>query len=478
MARRQKKVNAKQQDHQAMILAFAHRLRLPSVEAYQQWCEQQGFSTRLNKTHRQLDREYQHYIKITAISKLKQHKRESNLQHIVNQLYCGEIRYADVTKDVLAAISGGFQRTKHRQLLRDVLNQLDETTKLLGHVCYVEGVIHFVEHSEQWIRAIADWQPTTRNADRQFSSLARHLFAKYPVPAFMDSAWCRGSKKAKRWFIHIGMGHNIRSAPSLPIALTKKMAHHFVQAPAHYDIWAAFRWAQIHALGGNKAMADAVAETRMARHFKDDAFWLSMLRFFIDNPLLDTRHYQPIIDYIWHQKYEPRVVFVERGVARQEPPAQPNFCMRGRTPATLLRQVNDWHHQLGKETRGAHLQWIKSRYPDYRYVEGRAEARNMKVWTIRELLSYKELVAEGRTQNHCVATYAQSCHAGGTSIWTMDLRTSARQEKCVTIELHMPTKTIRQVRGLRNRLATPREMDVVSRWAEREGLRIASYVAG
>jgi hypothetical protein len=42
----------------------------------------------------------------------------------------------------------------------------------------------------------------------------------------------------------------------------------------------------------------------------------------------------------------------------------------------------------------------------------------------------------------------------------------------------MPTKTIRQVRGLRNRLATPREMDVVSRWAEREGLRIASYVAG
>jgi hypothetical protein len=240
---------------------------------------------------------------------------------------------------------------------------------------------------------------------------------------------------------------------------------------------AAFRWAQIHALGGNKAAADAVAETRMARQFNDEDFWLSVLRFFVDNPLLDTRHYGPIIDYIWHQKYEPQIVFIDRGVAREDPPLQPNFSMRGRTPDTLLRQVDAWHRRLGKESRGGHAQWMKSKYADFRYVEGKAQSRNMKVWTIRELLNSKELIAEGRTLQHCVATYAHSCLAGHTSIWTMDLQTSYELEKRLTIELHLRTKTIRQVRGLRNRLAAKPEMQVIRLWASKEGFRIAAYVA-
>lgn len=478
MARKQQLISNQRDDRLSMIMRAAYAMRLPSIEAYQQWCFQQGFSTQLNKTQRQLDREYQHYVKTTARNVLQQHKRENNLQHIVKKLYSKEMRYADVTNEVLCAISAGFQKIQNRRLLRDVLCRLDESSKLLGHVCYVEGVINFVAHYGKWIRPIADWQPKTRNADRQFASLARHLFAKYPIPEFMDSVWYRGNTKAQGWFIHIGIGNNIRTASSLPIPLTKKMAHHFLQAPSHYDVKAAFRWAQIHALGGNKRVADAIAATRIARQFKDDTFWLSVLRFFIDNPFLDASHYQPIVDYIWNQKYEPRIVFVERGVTREEPPAQPNFTIRGRTPATLLRQVDQWHDQLGKETRGRHLQWVKSRYPDYRYIEGQVENRNMKIWTIRELLSHKELVAEGRKQNHCVATYARSCHSGGTSIWTMDLQTSSSIEKCVTIELHFPTKTLRQVRGQRNRLAKKSEMDVIARWANKEGFRVASYAAG
>jgi len=475
MAPKQHQLSHQRDDRLAMIMRVAHAMRLPTIEVYQKWCFQQGFSTLLNKTPRQLDSEYKYYVKTTARIVLKEHKRESNLPHIINKLYSKQIRYADVTNDILCVISSGFQKIQNRRLLRDVLCQLDETSKLLGHIRYVEGVIGFVAHYVQWIRPIAEWQPKTRNADRQFSSLARHLFAKYPVPAFMDSVWYRGNKKAQGWFIHIGIGNNIRTASSLPIPLTKKMAHCYLQAPSHYEVGAAFRWAQVHALGGNKIIADAIAETRIAREFNDDDFWLSVLRFFVENPFLDTSQYNPIIDYVWNQKYEPRIVFVERGVAREEAP-QPNFSMRGRTPATLLRQVDQWHRQLGKETRGCQLQWAKSRYPDYHYVEGRAESRNMKVWTIRELLSHKELVAEGRNQNHCVATYTRACHSGGTSIWTMDLQTSSTLEKCVTIELHLPTKTIRQVRGRLNRLAKKNEMDVIIRWATKEGFRIAGYI--
>lgn len=477
MARKQKNPNANKQDRHAMILTFAHRLRLPSIEAYQQWCEQQGFRTQLNKTQRELEHEYRQYSKNVAKLTLKRHKRESNLQFYIKKLYSQEIRYAGLQSDVLHTIGNGFRKAQNRRLLCDVLCQLEEKSKLLSHVDYVKGIISFVAHYSKWIRPFADWQPGTRNADRQFASLARHLFAKYPVPAFMDKVWQHGSGKAKGWFIHIGMGNNIRTAPHLPITLTKKMAHHFLQAPAHYSVNAAFRWAQIHALGGNKAVADAVAETRISRHFREQDFWLSVLRFFVDNPMLDTRHYGPIVDYIWHQKYEFQMVFVGHGVAREDPPLQPNFSMRGRTPDTLLRHVDAWHRRLGKESRGGQSQWLKSKYDDFRYIEGQAESRNMKVWTIRELLNSKELVAEGRTQQHCVATYAHSCLAGSTSIWTMDLQTSYELEKRVTIELHLRTKTIRQVRGLRNRLASREELAVIRRWASQEGFRIGAYIA-
>jgi hypothetical protein len=103
----------------------------------------------------------------------------------------------------------------------------------------------------------------------------------------------------------------------------------------------------------------------------------------------------------------------------------------------------------------------------------------MKVWSISELLSSNELIAEGRQQNHCVATYTRSCYSGSTSIWTMDVQMGVQgdggREKKLTIELHKPSKTIRQIRGLRNRLATPAEMDIIARWAAKEQFSITNY---
>lgn len=187
-------------------------------------------------------------------------------------------------------------------------------------------------------------------------------------------------------------------------------------------------------------------------------------------------HYNPIIDYIWNQKYENRLVFVERGVAQEEGPAQPNFTMHGRTPDTLLRQVEKWHRQLGKEVRGGDLQWVKSKINDYRYMTGTVKKRNEKIWTIHELLSSNELIAEGRQQHHCVASYARSCYSGRSSIWTMSYQEYLVRQKLLTIELKNDSKTIVQVRGLRNRLPTEGEMDVIRHWSAKEGLTIASYV--
>jgi hypothetical protein len=192
--------------------------------------------------------------------------------------------------------------------------------------------------------------------------------------------------------------------------------------------------------------------------------------------MLDTRYIGPIIDYIWNQRYENRVVFAERGVAEEIGPAQPNFSMRGRTVAALLRQVQAWHGHLAREAKGKDLQWQRSPYQDLKFTAGTKQSKNMRIWTVQELLSSRELIAEGRQQSHCVASFATSCHQGKRSIWTMDLETDEGTEKHLTIELDMAKKTIVQVRGQYNRFPINKEMEILRRWASQNELKVAGYL--
>ncbi len=66
--------------------------------------------------------------------------------------------------------------------------------------------------------------------------------------------------------------------------------------------------AQVHALGGDRRLADALRGTQLVTDLRDNDFALSVIRFFIRNPMLDTVQIAPIIDYIWHQKYDSQLV--------------------------------------------------------------------------------------------------------------------------------------------------------------------------
>ena len=150
--------------------------------------------------------------------------------------------------------------------------------------------------------------------------------------------------------------------------------------------------------------------------------------------------------------------------------------MRGRTPETLLHQVEAWHGELGREAKGGGLKWFGSEIGEFHTLEGSEEARNMKFWSIRELLSSDELIDESRALKHCVSTYARSCHTGQSSIWSMEIEDENGRRKILTIEVAPQAKIIRQVRGKQNRSATPKEKDLLGRWAEQEGLRLAGYI--
>ena len=456
--------------------AHIHQLGISSVEAYRAWCRAHNFNQGLDKNSRQRRDELYVFTRTQAIKIMTKEKKDRNLQEILPKIHNQELRSEKLQNPVLRAISAAFEGSIAPKVLLKLLLYLEDNSDLLKEVIYIQGIAALANHHESWLRSPETWKVKKHNRDRQFSELARHLLAAYEVPFFMDSVWFNGNVTHQDWFKHIGTGQNIRTATDMPIPLTKKMAHHFLKAPRHYTIEEALRWGQVHALGGDKYLADALRGTRLTETFSNDDFWINVIRFFIANPMLDVNHANPIIDYIWHQKYQNRRVFIEQGVAREIGPAQPNFNMRRRTPETLLRQVEAWHGQLGREAKGGELEWFGSEIGEFHTLEGSAEARNMKFWSIRELLSSDELIDESRALKHCVSTYARSCHTGRSSIWSMEIEDENGRRKILTIEVAPQAKLIRQVRGKGNRSATPKEKDLLGRWAEQEGLRLAGYI--
>lgn len=495
--RRRERKHSKLDPEQAKAALNAHirELGLASITDYKDWCRQHSFSAGTNKSDQQLRRERLLVMRQTADSRLAAARQESrNTSCVIGRIFRGELDGQDIRNPRLQAIQRAYETSKKDRLAKRALQRLllhaQASTELLNdrrplndgrgtsRGTFIDGLTSLAFHWRSWIRELETWRPKTHNSRRQFTALARHLVAQYDVPAFMDSAWFNGTgqeaRDQQRWFIHIGRGQNIRTA-NLPIPFTKRMAHHFCQAPNEYSIEAALRWGQIHGWGGDARLANAIRETRLCDNFDHDDFWGTVLRFLIDNPMLDPVHIGPIVDYLHHQRFVTQEVFVAPGILERRPPPQPNLCLKGRTAASLLRQVLRWHQQLGRE-RHSNLQWPKSGIGGFEFVEGRKESGNMKRWTIRELLGGQELIAEGRRMRHCVASYAGSCARRATSIWSMQLEDFEGQRNMLTIEVRLVERLICQARGKYNARPTDKLRNIVRRWAAEQNLTMAGYV--
>ena len=478
------------------------QLGLSSVKAYKTWCLAHNFSQGLNKNPRQLrdERETAASVRATAVmtGKRRQEREKGkeskriDWEDICDQVYrrLHESRElasfrSNISKRVLL---NTLRYLKNHSNLLDNVN--DDSIRIFGNPEILEryrpndviriqgivirGIIALVNHHKRWIRPLETCRGRRRSRypKKQFRSLVRHLFAAYNVPGFMDHVWFDGDGIHQEWFIHVGAGGNIRTAPGLPLPLTKKMAHHFLKAPGDYTVEEALCYGQVYALGGNRRLVQVLRRTQLIETFGDNDFRLSVLRFFIANPMLDLAHVHPIIDYIWNQKYV--------GDGNIGPP-QPNFSMKGRDPEVLLRRVEEWHRQLAREIK-VKREWPRSGIGEFDFQEGNAEKGDLKSWSIRELLTSAELAAEGRALSHCVATYGSSCSKRLTSIWSMGVGNEFQRKKILTIEVSLNRgrrqgeDRIMQVRGERNRLPTPKEESIIARWATQEGLQIRSYL--
>jgi hypothetical protein len=334
-------------------------------------------------------------------------------------------------------------------------------------------------HHADWIRPLGEWLPPRKNARRTFASLAQHLLALSPVPAFMTSAWFelpRGEVLPQHhWYKHLGRGHNVR-ALSLPLRMTSAMAHMFALAPGHFTAVEALRWSQVRGLGGSETLARMVAGTRLGKVLEHEEFWESAILFFINHPLPDSAVVGHIVDFLQHRKFQSKPVISANGVYGGRPPPCPDYTMKGQTVFSLLWEVRKWRRQEGREASEQARSWQRSPFTELKLVERSEAPAHGRIWTIAELLTGRALVAEGHAMRHCVATYAGRCLRRATSIWSMKVKNRSGRHRVLTIEVNLATGTVCQVRGRRNRLPRADERKVVERWAAQEGMVVDGSV--
>jgi hypothetical protein len=346
---------------------------------------------------------------------------------------------------------------------------------------FVHGLMNLASHYRSFIRPIHNWLPSQGSRRRIFASLVEHLLMQYPTPPFMLSAWlCPSSQAAGQrqlWHIGMGCGLSIRRL-DVPIRMTRRMENLFLKAPHHLTIEQAFRYSQVLALGGDSPLADAITATRLGTDLENDDFWETVVCFFINAEDMTTDQVNPIVDFLYHTKFAKREAIAENRTIILNPP-HPDFSMKGRSLNSIMRMVGKWHEDIARCKDNVGLSWPRSSIRDFAYLEEFQDSegnRERRIWTISQLLYGAQLTDEGRAMGHCAGIYSSACFKGFTTVWSMKMESRENVRRILTIEVEPKNRLIRQARAKHNRMPNEISLNILKRWAAKEGLKLALHL--
>lgn len=330
------------------------------------------------------------------------------------------------------------------------------------------------------VRDPGAWRPQlkTRDAARLRLAAARHLFARYPVPAALERIWIDDAGLdaeevwlRRHWYVVVARGGSLYQAGAGQW-LTRKEVHSFLNPPAGLDFDAAFWQAIARSYVGEPGPALCIARSRIARAPRSEiAFWREVARFFCSNPA-PVEAIDDLCDYL---DYCYR--------------CDPDYSLEGRTLASLNRRMHEWHRdtaaierieairhraagRVGAGASASDRMWTGSPLADWEWSPSTKDARTKgERFVVRQLKQAEDLVMESRAMCHCVWTYANKCIAGTASIWSLRRCTKDRVYRLLTIEIDAQGRAV-QVRGVANRLADADERNVLERWAQARGITL------
>ena len=333
----------------------------------------------------------------------------------------------------------------------------------------VDTLVNLSRFRGAHIRQVIDWAGASSSWRPAVSSLAHHLICNYKVPAFLASVWYAtdaAADKKRGWFVAHSRGASFRSL-DLPIMLTRKMEHIFLTSQDHLPIEHAIRRAELLALGATAEFVRAIMSTPLATDLRHSRFWRTVWIFLIANAGdVEPMQIGPLIDYIQAVRHDrPQDGMMEFGSP------QPAFSMKGRTAQSMLRMMREWHKSLGAGS--ASLSWVRSPFEPMLVEELNPDGSEIsRRWQMMELINSAQLRREGVALHHCVASYADRCHRGISSIWSLRFWQAEKIHHVLTVEVDPKRRAVIQARGRANRAASGRPLRLLQDWANRERLRM------
>jgi len=328
-----------------------------------------------------------------------------------------------------------------------------------------------------WIRPLDAWSPDARDLDTLGRSLVRHLLVHYPVPDALYQPWGRGaipSLKWVSWLVLIGRGASVpRAGSRLGWAVSSQLLAQLHAAPSGLSPVEALIWAEVMQAGGSALEFDRLrghrgylfdptrsstaAELRFEDERSDDSVHAARSRRFL-RATVDwlVRHRAELSDEFPVDRLLNWALHRHTEDLAPEVPDRARFSWRGRTPVSARDHALEYDRWLEEsQRRQRELSWRPRGWDWELSDEGGA-------WTVRELTSSTELALESQAMQHCVASYDYRCVRGGSAIFSL----SFAEVRQVTVELEPTSRRIVQVRGIQNRGAEPRELDVLGRWLD------------
>ena len=260
--------------------------------------------------------------------------------------------------------------------LKVILKNCDSFIEYQHSINLIKNIITF---ESSIINSLETWKPKSRNIEQQNRSLVRHLFTNYQTPSFLEKYFyidpltynrAKDREEAIKLYIHLGAGKSMKGYEHFPkgMVIHKKAIHHLYTTPDDMDFITAIRRIQVLYLGGDKnifnslmranVLSERVPENRIRKNGSNvweqdtnvDEFWISVMKFFIDHPMIVSDKISEIIDYINNMEFLQQRRYVEGRYETIDPP-HPNFTMKGRTPLSLLNQSDDWHYERNRLNR-------------------------------------------------------------------------------------------------------------------------------
>jgi hypothetical protein len=338
----------------------------------------------------------------------------------------------------------------------------------------IDALVNLSRFQRSHIRPAMEWSGTSSSWRPAVSSLAHHLVCEYQIPMFLASSWYAtdpAADKKRGWFVAHSRGVSFRSL-NLPIVMTRKMERIFLASQDHLSIEQAMRTAELLALGAPQTIVKEILTTPLAADLRNGEFWRTVWIFLVANAdEFDPTQIGPMIDYIQAVRHDRIPVETPGGTIELDPPV-PEFSMKGRTVQSLLRLIQAWHKSLGMQN--AALSWTRSPFQPLLIVEpSRDRPESPRRWQMLELTNSAQLRMEGSALHHCVASYADRCYRGASSIWSLRLWQGEMVRHVLTVEIDLKRRSVVQARGKANRAASGRSLQLLQDWSAREDLRIA-----